>query len=74
MDIFVIFRYVVNEPKDNAWGTLEADGTWNGIIGQLSRKVRISSLCGQYAYMNKISMQPININTNIVESGFMTYC
>ena len=32
------FTYDIMDPKDGKWGTLQADGSWNGLIGELHRK------------------------------------
>ena len=31
------FSYVARPSSDGNWGSLEADGSWNGIIGHLER-------------------------------------
>ena len=33
------FRYTITEPADGAWG-LVVNGKYNGLVGQLDRKVR----------------------------------
>lgn len=42
----IYFRYTVEEPPDKAWGIL-TNGSWNGMIGMLQRKVitNDSSFC-----------------------------
>jgi hypothetical protein len=32
--------YVFREVKDGKYGTKQPDGTWNGMIGELTRRVR----------------------------------
>ena len=38
--VYFIFRYTVTEPVDNAWGIETENGTWNGMIGRVIRKVQ----------------------------------
>lgn len=33
------FDYVIQLVKDNKYGEKEADGTWNGMVGELTRRV-----------------------------------
>ena len=35
----VHFRYSVVEPPDNRFGGFDANGMWDGMVGQLVRKV-----------------------------------
>ena len=29
------FTYTMKRPSDNSWGSLNPDGTWTGIVGEL---------------------------------------
>ena len=33
------FTIQYTRPPDNAWGALNKDGTWNGLIGQLQDQI-----------------------------------
>ena len=33
------FTYTVEPPPDNAWGSLQNDGTWNGMVGLAQREI-----------------------------------
>ena len=33
------YRYTIHRPPDGQWGTQEPNGSWNGMIGQIVRKV-----------------------------------
>ena len=32
------FSYTVNHPPDGQWGSLQSNGTWNGMINELLQK------------------------------------
>ena len=34
------FDFVVSEPPDGAYGTMQADGSWNGMVKELIEDVR----------------------------------
>ena len=34
------FRYEIRTVRDRKYGSVNADGTWNGMIGELTRRVR----------------------------------
>ena len=34
-----MFSYEVNEPADQAFGSVDENGTWSGMIGQILRNV-----------------------------------
>ena len=38
------FRYEITVVRDGRYGSMNPDGTWNGMIGELTRRVRLS-LC-----------------------------
>ena len=35
----MMFSYEVNEPADQAFGAVDENGTWSGMIGQILRHV-----------------------------------
>ena len=35
------FRFQISPVKDNSYGYLKSDGTWDGMIGQLVRKASV---------------------------------
>ena len=40
------FTYTAYEPADKQWGTLKADGTWTGVVGELDTKKADIALSG----------------------------
>lgn len=40
------FKYVLHEVKDKAYGSKEANGKWNGMVGELQRGVSPQYFCG----------------------------
>ena len=42
IDLFchLSFSFEIKEPSDGKYGALHKNGTWSGIIGQLSRNVK----------------------------------
>ena len=39
--LLCVYRYNVVSPADSSWGAELPNGTWTGMIGQVSRKVRM---------------------------------
>lgn len=39
--LLCVYRYNVVTPADGSWGSEGPNGTWSGMVGQVSRKVRI---------------------------------
>ncbi len=52
---FVLFRYSYTAPADNNWGAQGYDGMWNGIIGDLQRKVSSRTLWWLAVYFEQNS-------------------
>ena len=38
------FDYIIKLVKDSKYGEKEKDGTWNGMVGELTRRVSVKSL------------------------------
>ena len=36
--LFSHYSYEIVSPADNSYGSLEEDGTWNGMVGMVMRK------------------------------------
>lgn len=47
-----LLRYTIEEPADGAWG-IYSNGSWNGMIGMLQRKVKKKLIC--ICYRKKVS-------------------
>ncbi len=43
------FTYELTKPPDGVWGAIQPDGTWNGMVGMLSRgEIDIGKLLWSY--------------------------
>ena len=57
------FTYTIMKPADGAWGSLQTDGSWNGMIGELhTQKADLGIRFSNDNISNKISKQRTSLS------------
>ena len=57
------FTYTITKPADGAWGSLQTDGSWNGMIGELhTQKADLGIRFSNDNISNKISKQRTSLS------------
>ena len=58
------FTYILKEPKDGAFGTLQDDGTWNGMVRLLQGEAYVPVL--QTEVLERLLLKIHQNDTNII--------
>ena len=55
--VLLVCRYKVTMVKDGQWGNKEGDGSWNGLVEELKRKVKHLCVALYHCYILKYNVR-----------------